>query len=72
MEKEVNQAILLCKSVINQAFYPKNAKLADNIAIYGITVLTKKALLQIPLKKNTSILLNIDIPCSPNVSYIHV
>ena len=69
MEKEVNQAILLCKSVINQAFYPKKAKLADNIAIYGITVfnLTKKALLQIPLKKNTWILLNIDIPCSPNL-----
>ena len=46
MEKEVNQAILLCKSVINLAFYQKKAKLADNnIAIYGITVLTKKALL---------------------------
>ena len=45
MEKKVNQAILLCKSVINQTFYQKNAKLADNIAIYGITVLTKKSII---------------------------
>ena len=46
-------------------FFEKKAKVADNIAIYGITVLTKKAILQVPLKKGTSILLNIDIPCSP-------
>ena len=52
---------------LTRLFTKKKAKLADNIVIYGITVLTKKALLQIPLKKNTSILLNIDIPCSPTV-----
>ena len=49
-------------------FFKKIAKVADNIAIYGIMVLAKKAILQIPLKKDTSILLlNIDIPCSPSL-----
>lgn len=32
-------------------FLQKIAKLTDNIAIYGITVLTKKATLQILLKE---------------------
>ena len=49
------------------------AKLMDNIVIYmyGIMVLNKKAILQISLKKDTSILLNIDIhvPCSPTLWY---